>query len=144
MVFRYLPGQSTAHGESADRQVENSAKGEGVVAQAAAAAPAAVEAGEGRDWRRGARCEESALSRGPAPAAGHPKGTGLAEPSEVELGEVLPGGVTPVINLVQLLVQNCAGNYCEIDQGISNRKVALRNSKHLLPSVMRSLSMEII
>jgi len=65
------------------------------------------------------------------------------EASKVELHELLPDGVTSAINLVQLLVQNCVGNYYKIDQAIRNRKTTLQNSNHRLPSVMHSLSTEI-
>lgn len=83
------------------------------------------------------------LNHDPAAAVGEGKSTALAEASEAELHELLPDGVTPAINLLQLLVPNCAGNYCKIDRAISNRKTALQNSKHLLPRVMHSLSTEI-
>lgn len=55
--------------------------------------------------------------------------------SEGEPNE-LPDGATPVINSVQLLVQSCTGNYCKMDQSISNRKTALQKSKLLLPAVI--------
>lgn len=83
------------------------------------------------------------LNHRPAAAVREGKSTGPSEASEVELHELLPDGVTPAINLAQLLVQNCAGNYCKIDRAISNRKTALQNSKRLLPSLMHSLSTEI-
>lgn len=57
------------------------------------------------------------------------------EASEGEPNE-LPDGVTPVINFVQLLVQSCTGNYCKMDQSISNRKTALQKSKLLLPVLL--------